>query len=79
MISLINAVIFQDIIRYSIVVIGLSLGVAGYADGVTSGRELANRYDREAEAIGKVDTASEELRDFAIQYAVSAVSIEALV
>ena len=40
--------------------------MAGYAEGVKSGREVANRYDREAAAIGEV--ASEELRDFAIEY-----------
>ena len=50
------------------------LGVAGYAEGAEAGREEADRFDREAAAVGEVDRGSEELRDFAIQYTVYAVS-----
>ena len=49
-------------------------GCGGYAGGARSTSDTADNWDRQAKSVGKVDTASEELRDLAVRFAVNAVS-----
>ena len=49
-------------------------GIAGYAEVAEAAREQADTFDWEAAATGEVDISIEELRNFAIEFTVYAVS-----